>query len=130
MSFAKNIGKNIGKNISKILSGKYSQKSLNHTKQSATDALKTTSKKEIQKIAEAAGDLTGCKITSRITKISRSSSQNNSETIKNKHDKEIPKEIYISRRKTENYWISKMEWNINGISKNNNFFRSIFMTKN
>ena len=90
------MGKNIGKNISKIFSGKYSQKSLNHTKQSATDALKTTSKKEIQKIAEATGDLTGCKITSRITKISRSSPQNNSETITNKHDKEIPKERYIS----------------------------------
>ena len=110
MSFAKNIGKNIGKNISKILSGKYSQKSLNHTKQSATDALKTTSKKEIQKIAEAAGDLTGCKITSRITKISRSSSQNNSETITNKHDKEIPKERYISPEERQKI-IEYLKWN-------------------
>ena len=42
LSFAKNIGKNIGKNISKSLSGTYSQKLLDHTKQSATDALKTT----------------------------------------------------------------------------------------
>ena len=37
--------KNIGKNISKNLSGKYSQKLLDHAKQSATNALKTTSKK-------------------------------------------------------------------------------------
>ena len=41
------MGKHIGKNISKILSGKYSKKCLNHTTQSATDALKTTSKKVI-----------------------------------------------------------------------------------
>ena len=47
LSFAKNMGKNIGKNISKILSGKYSQKLVNHAKKSATDALKTTSKKVI-----------------------------------------------------------------------------------
>ena len=38
LSFAKSIGKNIGKNRSKNLSGKYSQKRLDHTKQSATDA--------------------------------------------------------------------------------------------
>ena len=44
-SFAKNTSKNIGKNLSKILSGKYCQKLLDHAKKSATDALKTTSKK-------------------------------------------------------------------------------------
>ena len=43
LSFAKNLGKNVGKNISKNLSGKYSQKLLDHAKQSATDAVKTTS---------------------------------------------------------------------------------------
>ena len=41
LSFAKNICKNLSKN----LSGKYSQKLLDHAKQSATNALKTTSKK-------------------------------------------------------------------------------------
>ena len=35
----------------------------------------------------------------RITKVSKTSQQNNSETIKNKHNKEIPKEIYISPEK-------------------------------
>ena len=53
--FAKNIGKNIGKNISKRLSGKYSKKLLDHTKQSATDILKTSSKRVTQKTAEASG---------------------------------------------------------------------------
>ena len=47
--FAKDYGflsftKNMGKNITSNLSGKYSQKLLDHAKQSATDALKTTSK--------------------------------------------------------------------------------------
>ena len=46
LSFTKNMGRNIGKNISKKLSVKYSQKLLDNAKQSATDALKTTSKGE------------------------------------------------------------------------------------
>ena len=62
LSFAKNMGKNIGKNISKNLRGKYSQKLFHHTKQSATDALKTSSKKLIQKTVETAIDLIGNKI--------------------------------------------------------------------
>ena len=44
LSFAKNMVKSIGKNESKNLSGKYSQKFLNHAKQSATDTLKATQK--------------------------------------------------------------------------------------
>ena len=47
MSSAKNMGINIGKNISKKFSGKYSKKLLDHAKQCATYALKTTSKREI-----------------------------------------------------------------------------------
>ena len=35
------MNKNIGRNINKILRGKYSQKLLDHVKQSATDAFKT-----------------------------------------------------------------------------------------
>ena len=31
-----------------------------------------------------------------MTKVSKNSPQNNSEIVKNEHDKEIPKEIYIS----------------------------------
>ena len=59
--------KNIGKNISKSLSGKYSQKVLGHAKQSATDALKTSSKKVIDKTAKATGDLICKNIASKIT---------------------------------------------------------------
>ena len=35
-------------------------------------------------------------IANRITKVSKISPQNNSETITNEHDKEIPKKRYIS----------------------------------
>ena len=49
LSFAKNMSKNIGKSTSKNLSSKYSQKILDHAKQSATDLLDTASKRAIQK---------------------------------------------------------------------------------
>ena len=100
LSFAKNI-KNICKNISKNLNGKYSQKLLDHAKQSATDALKTASKRAIQKTDEATSDLIGNKFADKITKMPRISPQNSSETIANEaenieHEKEIPKRRYIS----------------------------------
>ena len=49
--------KNISKNIRTNLSGKYSQKLLDRSKKSAADALKTSSKRVIQKTAEATGSL-------------------------------------------------------------------------
>ena len=49
LSFTKDMGKNTGESISKTLSGKCSQKLLDHAKQSATDVLKTASKRVIQK---------------------------------------------------------------------------------
>ena len=66
-SFAKNMGKNIGKHVSKVFSGIYSKKILDHFKQSATDALKISSKKDIKKkTAGGSGDLIGNKIADRI----------------------------------------------------------------
>ena len=62
LSFARNIGKNISKN----LNSKYSQISLDHAKQSATDALKTVSKRVIQKTPEATSDLIGNKIVEEV----------------------------------------------------------------
>ena len=72
------------------------QKLLDYAKQSAIDKLKTTSKRVIQKATEATSDSNGNKTADRITKVSRGSRQNNSETLTNKHDKEIPKERYIT----------------------------------
>ena len=48
--------KNINKNVTRNLSSRYSPKLLDHAKQSATDAIKTSSKKAIQKSPEATGD--------------------------------------------------------------------------
>ena len=60
------MGKNFGKR-KKNLSSKYSQKLLDHAKQSTTDAFKTASKTAIQKAAEAICDLIGNKIAGSIT---------------------------------------------------------------
>ena len=46
-------------------------------KKSATDAVKTASKREIQKIVEATGDLIGNKIADKISSISKKKSNNN-----------------------------------------------------
>ena len=48
-SFARSMGRNIGKNISKHLNRKHSQKPLDHAMNSATDKLRTASKRLIQK---------------------------------------------------------------------------------
>ena len=72
------------------------QPKIDPAKQSAADAFKTSSKIAIQKTTEATGDLIGHKFVNKISKVSKTSPQNNSETITNEHDKEIPKERYIS----------------------------------
>ena len=59
------------KNINKLLSSKYSQKRLDHAKQSATHELKTVSKKAIQKTLEATCDLIGNKIADKIRRVSK-----------------------------------------------------------
>ena len=60
MSFAKTNGKNI--------SNKYGQKIFNSAKKSTTYAIKTVSKRAIQK-TEATGDLVSNKIADKITSI-------------------------------------------------------------
>ena len=95
--FAKNIGRNIGKNIK----GKYSQERLDHGKQSAKNELNIALKRAIQKTAQATGDLTGNNTAERISKVSKTSPENNSETVEGEientgFDKEISKERYVS----------------------------------
>ena len=89
------MGKNIGKNISKNLNSKYSQILLDHAKQSATGVLQTVSKRTIHNTTEATDDLIGNKIADKITRVSKTSPQNNSETS----EKEIIKERYMSPEK-------------------------------
>ena len=95
MSFAGNMAKNISKNVNKNVSSKSNQKFFDDAKQSATDALKTSSERLIQKTAEATDDLIGNKAANNLTKISKTSQQKNSKTVANEHDKEILKEMYI-----------------------------------
>ena len=54
LSFAKNMGKS--------LSNKYGRKLFDSAKKSTTEAIKTTSKRAIQKTAEATGGLIGIKL--------------------------------------------------------------------
>ena len=70
--------------------------------------LKLLQKSDLKK-AEATGDLIGNKMANKVKRASKNSQQNNSETVTNENNKEIPKERYISRRKTENYWWSKID---------------------
>ena len=63
LSFAKNMGKG--------LSNKYRQELFDSAKKSTTDAMKTVSKRVIQKTAEATGDLIGSKTADKITSASR-----------------------------------------------------------
>ena len=94
LSFAKNMGKNISKKKSKISNCKYSQKILDHAKQAVTYAFNTSSKSVIRKTAEATGDLTGNKISDKVTRASITSQKkkNNSET----NEEETIRRKYIS----------------------------------
>ena len=65
------------KNMRKSVSNKYDQKLLDSAKKSTADAIKTASKKVIQKTAEATGDLIGNKIADKITSVSKKPSNNN-----------------------------------------------------
>ena len=88
--------RDIGKSISKNLSSKYSQKALDHSKLSATDALKTTWKRVIQKTAEATGDFIGKKFADKITSVSKISLKDNLET---NEEEKILRKGYISPEK-------------------------------
>ena len=65
MSFAKNSSKN--------LSSKYDQKLIDTAKKSTADGIKTASKRAIQKIEEASGNLIGNKIADKRTSVSKKS---------------------------------------------------------
>ena len=69
--------------MGKSLNNKYGQKLLDSTKKSTTDAIKTASKRAIQKTAEATGDLFGNKIADKITSLSK-------KPVMELHSKELP----------------------------------------
>ena len=107
LSFARNIGTHAAK-AAKNMSNKYSQKLVDTAKKSATDAIKTASKRAIQKRAEATGDLVGNKIADKITAkpspkdvTSASKKSYNEEIQSNEVYNEIPKERYISPKERQ-----------------------------
>ena len=100
LSFAKKIGK--------TLSNKYGQKIVDSAKKSATDTLKTASKKAIQKTAEATGVLIGNKTADKITIVPRKSAKeshstelHSKELPSNEANNEMPKERYISPKERQ-----------------------------
>ena len=90
LSFTKNIGKS--------LSNKYGQKLLDSAKKSTTYAIKTTSKRAIQKAAESTGDLIGNKSADKITSVSKKKPDNKLHNNDETEDVEIatPKKRCIS----------------------------------
>ena len=85
LSYAKNMGKS--------LSNIYSQEIFDSAKTSAIDAIKTTSKRAIQKTADATGGLIGNKIADKVTRVSKKSNNNN-----NNNDNEVVKIIAHKKR--------------------------------
>ena len=85
--------------FAKSLSNKYGQKLLDSTKKSATEDIKTASKRAIQKTAEATGDLIGNKIADKTTSVSqKSSSSNNNNDDENSELTTHKKDIYIQKK--------------------------------
>ena len=84
-------------NMGKHLSNKYGQKILDSAKKSTTDAIKTASKRAIQKAAEGTGGLIGNKIADKITSVSKKSTKElpNDETEVD-IERATPKKRYIS----------------------------------
>ena len=70
LSFAKNMGRHANK-VAKSLSNKCSKNLLDNAKKFTTDAIKTASKRAIQKTAEATGNFNGNEIADKITSVSK-----------------------------------------------------------
>ena len=80
--------------FARSMSNKYGKKLVDTAKKSATDAIKTASKRAIEKTAEATGDLVGIKIADKITSVFKKSSQK-LPTIDEDTELTTPKKRYI-----------------------------------
>ena len=63
--------------FARSMTNKYGKNLVDTAKKSAADAVKAASKREIQKTAEATGDLIGNKIADKITSVSKKKSTKN-----------------------------------------------------
>ena len=88
--------------FARSMSNKYGKKLVDTAKKSATDAIKTASKRAIQKTAEATGYLVGNKTADKITSIlkKKSDNKNNNDNSNNNNDNDVelttPQKRYIS----------------------------------
>ena len=78
---------------------KYGRKLVDIAKKSATDAVKTSSKRAIQKTAEATGDLIGNKVADKITRVSKKKSNNNNNNNNNNND-----DVELATHKKKYIW--------------------------
>ena len=83
------------KSFARSMSNKYGKKLVDTAKTSATDAIKTASKRAIQKTAKATGDLVCNKIADKITSVSEKSTKK-LPTIDDHTELTTPKKRYIS----------------------------------
>ena len=92
MSFSENVGK--------YLSNRYGKKVLDSAKKFTTNAIKTASKRAIQKTTEATGDLIGNKIADKVESVSKkSSSELHSRNDDANSEIEVPKkDIYLQKK--------------------------------
>ena len=81
--------------FARSMSNKYGKKLVDTAKKSATDTIKTASKRAIQKTAEATSELVGNKIADKIKSVSKKSTKKLS-TIAEDEELTTPQKRYIS----------------------------------
>ena len=104
LSFTKNMGTHANK-VAKNLSNKHGQKLLDTAKKFSTDAIKTASKRAIEKTAEVSGDLIANKIADKTASVS-------TELHSKKSSEELQKdetEADVERATTKKRYISPEE---------------------
>ena len=98
--FAKNIGKSLSNKYAATSATNVAQKLIDSAKKCKTDAIKTASKRAIQKTAEATGVLTGNKIADKITSVSKKSgTELHSKKLHNNDEIKEHVEIATSKKK-------------------------------
>ena len=90
LSFAKKMGTH--------LINKYSQKLFDTAKKPTTDAIKTASKRAIQKTGEATGNLIGNKTADKITSVSKKTQMNESEAGRASPKDVLKKDTYLQNK--------------------------------
>ena len=85
--------------FARSMSNKYGKKLADTAKKSATDAVKTTSKRVIQKTAEATGDLISNKIADKITSVSKKKSNNDNNENNNNNDNNDDVELATHKKR-------------------------------